>query len=83
MPFLAHSISRLPAMAALLATCVLNVGCITIAPVEPWQKATLGHETMKPVGPTPALARIDGHVYYSKEAVRGGSGIGGGGCGCN
>jgi Domain of unknown function (DUF4266) len=57
-------------------------GCQT-QPVQPWEKGTLGQDTMKPAGPVPALSRIDGHVYYSKEAVRGGTGVGGGGCGCN
>ncbi len=64
--------------ATLLASAL--TGC---ANVEPWQKATLAQDTMKPAGPVPALARIDGHVYYSKESVRGGTGVGGGGCGCN
>lgn len=68
----------LPALlAALLASLT---GC---ASVEPWQKSTLAQDTMKPAGPVPALAKIDGHVYYSKESVRGGTGVGGGGCGCN
>jgi Domain of unknown function (DUF4266) len=58
-------------------------GCSVIQPVAPWEKSTLAQETMKPAGPVPALGRIDAHVYYSKEAVRGGSGVGGGGCGCN
>jgi hypothetical protein len=58
-------------------------GCSVIAEVQPWEKSTLGSDTMKPAGPVPALAKIDGHVYYSKEAVRGGTGVGGGGCGCN
>ena len=65
-----------------IAAMVLLIlgGC---AHVEPWEKATLAQETMKPAGPVPALGKIDGHVYYSKESVRGGTGIGGGGCGCN
>ena len=58
-------------------------GCAQIQTVEPWEKSTLAKETMKPAGPTPALGKIDNHVYYSKEAVRGGAGVGGGGCGCN
>ena len=58
----------------------LGTGC---ANVEPWQKSTLAKDTMKPSGPVPALSKIDGHVYYSKESVRGGTGVGGGGCGCN
>lgn len=51
--------------------------------VQPWQKSTLAQETMKAGGSVPALGKIDGHVYYSKESVRGGTGVGGGGCGCN
>jgi Domain of unknown function (DUF4266) len=71
-----------PMIAVLIAASVLS-GCAHIKSVEPWEKSTLAKETMKPVGPVPALSRIDGHVYYSKEAVRGGTGVGGGGCGCN
>ncbi|MGC4059925.1 MAG: DUF4266 domain-containing protein [Aquabacterium sp.] len=51
--------------------------------VQPWEKSTLGQETMRPAGPVPAFSRIDTHVYYSKEGVHGGTGVGGGGCGCN
>ena len=51
--------------------------------VQPWEKATLGKDTMEPAGPVPALAAIETHVYYSKEGVHGGTGVGGGGCGCN
>ena len=65
---------------AALAPLGLMGGC---AHVQAWEKAILAQETMKPAGPVPALARIDGHVYYSKESVRGGTGVGGGGCGCN
>jgi hypothetical protein len=57
-----------------------NAGC---AAVQPWEKAQLAHETMQSAGPVPGLVKIDNHVYFSKEAVRGGSGVGGGGCGCN
>jgi Domain of unknown function (DUF4266) len=47
------------------------------------EKNTLALETMQSEGPLPGLARTDGHVYFSKEAARGGTGVGGGGCGCN
>jgi hypothetical protein len=56
-------------------------GCVS--PVQPWEKSTLAESAMKPAGTVPALVRIDGHIYYSREAVRGGTGVGGGGCGCN
>ena len=67
-------------IAIAIASVIINTGC---AAVEPWQKSILAQDTMKPNGPTPALSKIDGHVYYSKESVRGGTGVGGGGCGCN
>ena len=70
-----------PTRLLLLAVITLVVsGCSS---VQPWEKNTLAQDTMKPAGPVPMLSRIDGHVYYSKEAVRGGNGVGGGGCGCN
>lgn len=63
-----------------ISLCAVLTACVD---VRPWEKAVLAKETMKPAGPVPELARIDGHVYYSKESVRGGNGVGGGGCGCN
>ncbi|MDW5415630.1 DUF4266 domain-containing protein [Iodobacter sp. CM08] len=63
----------------ILAAAMLSA-CTT---VQPWEKARLAKETMKPGGPVPALAKIDSHVYTSKEAIKGGTGVGGGGCGCN
>jgi hypothetical protein len=73
---------RIGVMGVVVSLVVLT-GCVNVQPVNPWEKSTLAKETMKPSGPVPALVRIDGHVYYSKEAVRGGTGVGGGGCGCN
>ena len=69
-------------LACLLIASGAMAGCQT-QNVQPWEKGVLGQETMKPGGSVPALSKIDGHVYYSKEAVRGGTGVGGGGCGCN
>jgi hypothetical protein len=31
----------------------------------------------------PLEARFTAHTYFSKEAASGGTGVGGGGCGCN
>jgi hypothetical protein len=28
-------------------------------------------------------AKFTDHIYFSREAATGGSGVGGGGCGCN
>ncbi|OGB28982.1 MAG: hypothetical protein A3F78_00520 [Burkholderiales bacterium RIFCSPLOWO2_12_FULL_61_40] len=68
---------------ALLMAAGLLAGCQAIQEVQPWEKSTLAQETMKASGPIPALGSVDQHVYTSKEAVKGGTGIGGGGCGCN
>jgi hypothetical protein len=74
---------RVGALLVVGAVGGLSAGCAAIQPVNPWEKSTLALDTMKPAGPVPAWSRIDAHVYYSKEAVRGGAGVGGGGCGCN
>ncbi|ASP38845.1 hypothetical protein CHH28_09195 [Bacterioplanes sanyensis] len=54
-----------------------------IEPVKPWQKAILAEPEMKPAGRLPAVAKFNQKVFASKENTRGGTGIGGGGCGCN
>jgi hypothetical protein len=64
---------------ALLA--ITGTGC-TIEPVKPWEKDILAQKKMQ-LTPSPLEAYLDEHIYYSKEASSGGSGIGGGGCGCN
>ena len=51
--------------------------------VQPWEKGTLAKETMKEGGINKLTNKYDEHIYYSKEATKGGGNIGGGGCGCN
>lgn len=51
--------------------------------VQPWEKATLAKDTMKEGGPNKLTKKFEEHIYYSKEATKGGGSIGGGGCGCN
>jgi hypothetical protein len=50
--------------------------------VKPWQRGTLAGYTMRadrdPLGDAQAE-----HVFFSREESSGGSGVGGGGCGCN
>lgn len=59
---------------------LLLTGCIK--EVQPWEKDTLSEGTM--TGEIrEEMNRVDEHTYFSKEASKGGSGIGGGGCGCN
>jgi hypothetical protein len=57
-------------------------GCALIEPVQPWEKGYLSRPEM-----TFEVDRQDAafteHVYFSKEASSGGTGVGGGGCGCN
>ena len=51
-------------------------------PVQPWERGTLARQDMA-LTPDPQQAGVDEHIYFSKEGVSGGSGVGGGGCGCN
>lgn len=50
--------------------------------VEPWERDLLAKESMQ-LDSNPARGGNDAHIYFSKEATAGGSGFGGGGCGCN
>ena len=56
-------------------------GCIK--EVEPWEKETLAKKTVKESGMNPLNKKYEEHMYFSKEASRGGAGVAGGGCGCN
>ena len=51
-------------------------------PVQPWEKGYLSKPEM-----TFETDKLDTafteHTYFSKEASSGGTGVGGGGCGCN
>jgi hypothetical protein len=66
---------------AIIALCIgiVATGC---AEVKPWQRNILAQPEMQ-LDPGPMDSYADEHVYFSKEAATGGSGIGGGGCGCN
>ncbi len=56
-------------------------GCATIEPPKPWEKRRSRAARCRS---TPTLeAKIEQHIYTSKEAATGGYGVGGGGCGCN
>ena len=50
--------------------------------VKPWEKDILAQRSMQfPQDSMQSYA--DDHIFFSKEASTGGSGVGGGGCGCN
>lgn len=66
---------------ALACAAALLAGCAGLQPVEPWRKGDLARPEM---GFDATLeSRFADQTYTSKEASSGGSGIGGGGCGCN
>ena len=56
-------------------------GCIQ--DVKSWEKETLAKETMQEAGHDKPLHAFKEHIFFSKEATKGGTGVGGGGCGCN
>jgi Domain of unknown function (DUF4266) len=64
--------------AFLLGSAILS-GCTT---VKPWQRDTLSMRGMQ-VDPEPLIDAADDHIYFSREASKGGRSFGGGGCGCN
>jgi hypothetical protein len=65
----------------ILLLFVVLVGGCTLG-VQPWERDVLAREAM--MFDLDALdMAFDDHIYFSKEATSGGSGIGGGGCGCN
>jgi hypothetical protein len=57
-------------------------GCSLGTTVQPWEKQTLARPEMIFEGDKLDTAYTE-HIYSSKEAASGGSGVGGGGCGCN
>lgn len=71
---------RLHPLLWLLAPLLLSA--CSLPAVKPWQKGTLAKPEM-----TFEADRLDTHftehIYFSKEGASGGSGVGGGGCGCN
>ena len=66
-------------MAAVLL--LLVVGC-AYEPVKPWHRDVLSEDRAQLV-PDSLENESDEHIYFSKEAAKGGQGVGGGGCGCN
>ena len=67
------------ALGVTLAT-ILN-GC-SATTVEVWERDVLARPGMQ-LDSRAHDDAIDDHIYFSKEAARGGRGFGGGGCGCN
>jgi hypothetical protein len=57
-------------------------GC-TVKNVKSWEKGLLAKESMKEGGGNTLFKKSVSHIYFSKEASKGGGGVAGGGCGCN
>jgi hypothetical protein len=67
----------------LLAAGIVSLAaCSTPQAPEAWQKGDLARPSMR-MDSDPLEARFTAHTYFSKEAASGGTGVGGGGCGCN
>lgn len=64
-----------------LSTLMFFSGCVQ--EVKPWEKETLAKETMESSGGNALSRQFEEHIYFSKEASKGGGGVAGGGCGCN
>lgn len=60
----------------------LTQGACSMQAVKPWERDMLAQRKMQ-LDPYPNDAFLDEHIYFSKEASRGGASVGGGGCGCN
>lgn len=65
---------------AWIAGALLLTGCAS--PVAPWERGVLARPEMA-LDPDPLESSLRQHVFFSKEAIGGGYGVGGGGCGCN
>ena len=72
-----------PRAALLLAVLALSslAGC-ALQPPQAFEKGNLAKREMT-FGDDPLEDAFSQHVYFSKEAASGGTGVGGGGCGCN
>ena len=66
----------------LILACTSLTACAGIQPVQPWEKGMLAKPEMTFEG-DPLDNSFTEHIYFSKEGASGGSGVGGGGCGCN
>lgn len=73
-----HTILRTAICLAVLS----SLSACQITPVNAWEKSVLAEPTMSPGG-IAHYSNINSHVFTSKETIKGGEGVAGGGCGCN
>ena len=77
-----NQVLQKPIHVFLLLILLVLSGCSIGQTVQPWEKETLARPEMTFEG-DPLDTKYTEHIYSSKEAASGGSGVGGGGCGCN
>ncbi|MFP6900148.1 MAG: DUF4266 domain-containing protein [Opitutales bacterium] len=66
------------------AVCLLLLGsgCSPKVTVTPMERGYLADYLMR-FDRDKLAVKMNDHAFYSREASRGGRGVGGGGCGCN
>jgi hypothetical protein len=69
---------------AITLGAAMLTGCAGMKPayVKPWERDILARPAMQ-LDPDPMISGAEDHIYFSREASKGGRGFGGGGCGCN
>ncbi len=65
-----------------ISACTTVTNMSTSEDVKPWEKDILAQPAMQ-LPNDRMFSYSDDHIFFSKEASTGGSGVGGGGCGCN
>jgi len=65
-----------------LCCAIALPACSSLNTVKPWDKDILARPEMSLTDSLTGDA-LDTHIFFSKEGSSGGSGMGGGGCGCN
>jgi len=66
----------------LAAIFIVSLSGCAYEKIKPWEREVLSKE-MAQLIPDALENESDEHIYFSKEAAKGGQGVGGGGCGCN
>ena len=67
---------------SLMVLLLFSLSACSNLGVKPWERGHLAKQKMQ-LDTHPLDSFLDEHIYFSKETSNGGSGVGGGGCGCN
>jgi hypothetical protein len=75
---------RIKSLVFMVTPCLLLLGggCSPKVTVTPMERGYLADYLMRPDRDKLAV-KMNDHAFFSREAARGGRGVGGGGCGCN